>query len=68
MQSHQLLLIIENHWDQITTDVIDSIKSDPSLPVISRLPHAELEGWGRTQAKNLAHWLSGSPGAWPPAG
>lgn len=60
MLSHQLIAMIENHWEQITTEVIDSIRADPLLTVIAGLPFHELESWGRTVSKNLGYWLSGA--------
>ena len=60
MLSHQLITMIENHWEQITTEVIDNIRTDPVLRVISGLPFHELEVWGRTLVKNMGDWLSGS--------
>ena len=60
MLSHQLIAMIENHWEQITTEVIDNIRKDPALAVVSGRPFHELESWGRTLVKNLGHWLSGA--------
>jgi hypothetical protein len=60
MLSHQLITMIEDHWEQITTEVINNIRTDPLLPVTSGLPFHELEVWGRTLAKNMGHWLSDS--------
>ncbi len=60
MLSHQLIRMIEDHWEQITERVLTKIRQDPELVHLGKLGDAELHQWGRDVLKNLDHWLSAS--------
>jgi hypothetical protein len=58
MLSTRLLHLIEDHWQTISSSVIQEIRSDPALRRIRALPETELREIGRTILRNLGHWLT----------
>jgi hypothetical protein len=60
MLSTRLVHLIEDHWQDISSSVINQIRNDPSLRRIRALPETELREIGRTILRNLGHWLTAS--------
>lgn len=60
MLSAKLIQWIEDHWQGVTTAMIQQIRSDPRLHHIGRLPEAELRDIGRGILRNLGHSLTAS--------
>src|SRR5215831_2217841 len=58
MLSTRLLHLIEDHWQTISSSVIQEIRNDPALRRIRALPETELREIGRTILRNLGHWLT----------
>lgn len=49
--------MIEDHWEQIDTHVIERIRRDPEMEVLRKYPESELKDWGRGILKNLGECL-----------
>lgn len=62
MLSTRLIHLIEDHWQAISSSVIQEIRSDPALRHIRALPETELREIGRTILRNLGHWLTAPKG------
>lgn len=60
MLSSKLVLLIENHWEQINAAVIRRLRQDPELVRLNQLPESELNNVGKRVLKNLSHWLMDS--------
>lgn len=58
MISGKLVHLIETHWDDVMTRVIDQIHREPLMSHMRSLPNAELREWGQGLLQNLGHWLS----------
>lgn len=58
MLSGKLIQLIESHWDQISTRVLEQIRQDPELRHIRGLPDAEIREWTQNLLRNLGHWLT----------
>ena len=59
MLSHQLIHLMEEHWQGITSGVIQAIRQRPETPHVAKLPQGEMESWGRDLLRNLGTWLDG---------
>ncbi len=60
MLSAKLIQLIEDHWQGITTAIVQQIHRDPRLINLSNLPEVELREVGRGILRNLGHWLTAS--------
>jgi len=60
MVPSKLIGMIEDHWEQISTNFIEDVKRDPHLLELGRLPQSELRDRARDILKNLSHWLTES--------
>jgi len=58
MLSGRLIHLIELHWDQITSRVIDQIRREPQMSHINPRIETELRDRGQIMLQNLGHWLS----------
>ncbi len=58
MFSSRLIQLIEGHADQITSNIIRQIRSDPKLRELGELPESDLQDKARGILKNLGQWLS----------
>lgn len=58
MISGKLVHLIETHWDEVITRVIDQIHREPQMSHTRKLPEGELRDWGQGLLQNLGHWLS----------
>ena len=59
MLSHQMIQMIEGHWQAISTSVIARVRRDSELPHLRRLADSELLDWGSATVKNLGRWMAG---------
>jgi hypothetical protein len=57
MLSGKLIHLIEEHWGEITSRVLDEIRRNPEMSHIRTLPEPELREWGQNILHNLGHWL-----------
>jgi hypothetical protein len=57
MLSGKLVHLIESHWDQIMSRVIDQVRHEPQMSHTRALVESELHDWGQTLLQNLGHWL-----------
>lgn len=60
MLASKLVQMIEDHADQITSDVITRLRGDSELPHLKKLPEAELRSWAGHILKHLGDWLAES--------
>ena len=58
MLSGKLVHLIESHWDQISSRVIDQVRREPQMPHVRGLAESELREMGEVLLQNLGHWLS----------
>jgi len=58
MLSGKLVHLIESHWDEIASRVIDQIRRESDMTHIRGLAESELHEWGRVLLEHLGHWLS----------
>src|SRR6266702_963297 len=58
MLSGKLVHLIESHWDQIASRVIDQVRREPQMPHIRGLAESELREMEQVLLQNLGHWLS----------
>ncbi len=58
MLSSRLVRLIEEHWEPLTSRVLNRIRADVRLAHIGALPAAELRDRGREILEHLGHWLS----------
>ena len=58
MLSGRLIRLIEDHQEQIATNVIREIRRRPDLAAMRRLADAELRERSQEILENLGHWLS----------
>ena len=58
MLSGKLVHLIESHWDQIMSRVIDQVRHEPQMSHTRALVESELRDWGQTLLQNLGHWLT----------
>jgi len=58
MLSGKLVHLIESHWDQIASRVIDQVRREPQMPHVRGLAGSELREMGEVLLQNLGHWLS----------
>src|SRR5690348_16717463 len=58
MLSGKLVHLIESHWDQIASRVIDQVRREPQMPHVRGLAESELREMGEVLLQNLGHWLS----------
>ena len=58
MLSGKLVHLIELHWDQVMSRVVDQIHREPQMSHIRSLDESELCEWGRAMLQNLGHWLA----------
>jgi hypothetical protein len=56
--SGKLIHLIEQHWGQITSRVLDEIRRDPEMTHFQALPDIELREMGQNILNNLDHWLA----------
>ena len=59
MLTHKLVESIEIHWEQLTAKLIHTVRQDPKLEHVGKLPESELKEWCRRFVQNLGHWLGG---------
>ncbi len=57
MVSGKLVHLIEQHWDEITSRVIEEVRREPRLAHIRTVIEPELREYGQTMLQNLGHWL-----------
>jgi hypothetical protein len=57
MVSGKLVHLIETHWDDVITRVIDQIRREPQMSHMRSLAEGELREWGQGLLQNLGHWL-----------
>jgi hypothetical protein len=60
MLSGRLIHLIEDHQEQIATNVIREIRQHPDLVVLRKLSDAELRERAQQILKDLGYWLSAS--------
>ncbi len=60
MLSSRLVLLIEDHWEQIARRIIREIHDSPRLVHLKRLPELELHQRAQDIVRNLGHWLVAS--------
>ena len=58
MLSGKFVHLIESHWDEVASRVIDQIRREPQMTHIRGLTESELHEWGQVLLENLGHWLS----------
>jgi hypothetical protein len=56
--SGKLIHLIEEHWGQITSRVLDEIRRDPQMTHFQALPDIELREISQNILNNLDHWLA----------
>jgi len=56
--SGKLIHLIEQHWGQITSRVIEEIRRDPEMTHFRGIPDVELREMGQNILNNLDHWLA----------
>ena len=57
MVSGKLVHLIEQHWDEITSRVIDEVRREPRMTHIRAVVEPELREWSQDLLQNLGHWL-----------
>ncbi len=57
MISGKLVHLIEQHWDEITSRIIDEVHREPRMVHIRNVVEPELREWGQRLLQNLGHWL-----------
>ncbi len=57
MISGRLVHLIEQHWGEITSRVVDEVRRDPHLTRIRAVIEPELREWSQDMLQNLGHWL-----------
>ena len=62
MLSTKLVVLIEDHWQGISSAVLHTLRADAKLLHMRTLPDSELHEIGRTILRNLGHWLTASKG------
>jgi hypothetical protein len=60
MLSSKLIQLIEDHWDPITTCILEEIRHNPRLRHVGGLPESDLRERARDILERLGHWLSSS--------
>jgi hypothetical protein len=58
MLSGKLVHLIESHWDQIASRVIDQVRREPKMPHIRGLAESQLREIEQVLLENLGHWLA----------
>ena len=58
MLSIRLVQLIEAHWEDIATRVIDEIRKHPETRILAERPDSELRAWCRDLLENLEAQLS----------
>lgn len=58
MISGKLVHLIETHWNEVMTRVIDQIHREPQMSHMRGLVEGELREWEQALLQNLGHWLS----------
>ena len=58
MLSGRLIQLIEDHQEQITSNVIREIRRHPDLVHLRNLPDAELRERGQTILERLGYWIT----------
>lgn len=58
MLSGKLIHLIEEHWGEITSRVLDEIRRDPGMVHFQSIPEIELREMGQNVLNNLSHWLA----------
>src|SRR5690242_5735701 len=58
MLSGKYVHLIESHWDEIASRVLDQIRREPQMNHIRGLAESELHEWGQVLLENPGHWLS----------
>ncbi len=57
MISGKLVHLIESHWDEITSRVIEQVRREP-MTHIRLVVEPEIREYGQTLLQNLGHWLA----------
>lgn len=58
MISGQFVHLIETHWQDIISRVINQIRREPAMPHFGALADAELRERGEDILEHLGHWLA----------
>jgi hypothetical protein len=58
MVSGKFVHLIESHWDEIASRVIDQVRREPEMPHIRGIAESNLHEMGQIILQNLGHWLS----------
>jgi len=60
MLSTRLVQLIEAHWEEIASRLIQAVRKHPDMENLSRRPDGELREWCREILENLGYLLSAS--------
>ncbi len=60
MLSTRLVQLIEAHWEEIASRLIQAVKKHPDLSTLALRPEGELREWCRGLLENLGYLLSAS--------
>ncbi len=58
MISGKLVHLIEGHWDEIMSRIIDQVRREPQLTHVRSVVEPEIREYGQTLLEHLGHWLA----------
>ncbi len=58
MLSTKLVQLIQDHWEEIATRLIQAVRKHPETPNLARRPDGELREWCRELLENLEYLLA----------
>ncbi len=58
MLSGNLVHLIESHWDQIVSRVVEQIRREPEITHVRAVIEADLHDWAQALLQHLGHWLT----------
>ena len=58
MLSGKLVHLIEAHWEEVLSRIINQINREPSIAHYRAVVEPELREWGEILLRNLGHWLT----------
>ena len=58
MISGKLVHLIELHWDEIVSRIIDQVRREPHMTRILAVVEPEMREYGQNLLQNLGHWLA----------
>jgi hypothetical protein len=58
MLSGKLVHLIESHWDEIVSRIIDQVRREPEITHVRAVVEPEIREYGQKLLQNLGHWLA----------